>query len=240
LWDVPFAGLAAGPGKPPLALRFEIAFASSLRGAVAPRRAWQKPRSILAVGDPSWDRTLFENLPALPESANEARGVSAAYPRSRVLLGTDATRKAVQRLAPQFEVVHVATHAVGNDMDPGESFLLFSADGPDPGVWRAADPGWDALSRARLVVLSACRTGAERSRFGGASLGVLRSIQKVSAAQILASTGEVDDAASRRLLEDFHEGLVAGESPAAALRMAQLKAFKLGPGFTWMLFRIVT
>lgn len=238
LWEVPFAGLAA-KGAEPLAARYELVFASSLFELTRPRRAWARPASILSVGNPVLDRAQFPDLAPLPESAHEARGVAAFYPVSRVLLGAEATRSAVLRLAPRFDVVHVATHAVTNEKEPGESFIVLSADGPDPGRWRAADPGWDALARARLVVLSACRTGSQHSRFGGASLGVLRSIQSATSAPVLASTGDVDDAAARGLLEAFHRRLTAGETPAAALRLAQMDVRKERSGSTWMLYRIV-
>jgi CHAT domain-containing protein len=238
LWDVPFAGLSARDGEP-LASRFEIAFTSSLESLARSKPPWEKPTSILAVGNPSWDRSLFGDLPSLPESLDEARAVAALYPRGRVLVGREATRRTVQRLAPGADIVHIATHAVGNDRDPGESFLLLSAEGSDPGPWRASEPGWDSLSRARLVVLSACRTSTQRSRFGGASLGVLRSIRLSTDAQVLASTGDVDDAASRRLLEAFHRHLLAGGPPAAALRQAQIEAHRERSGMTWMLYRIV-
>jgi len=240
LWQVPFAGLAAGAGEEPLAVRFEIVFASSLFELTRPRQPWSRPRSILTVGNPLRDPSRFPDLAALPESASEARGVAALYPTSRVLVGDEATRSAVQRWAPRFEVVHVAAHAVSNEREPGESFLLLSADGSDPGTWRARDPGWDSLKGVRLVVLSACRTGNQHARFGGASFGVLRSIQSATSAPVLASTGDVEDAASRRLLVAFHRRLAAGETPAAALRLAQLEARRERSGMTWMLYRIVT
>lgn len=240
LWQVPFAGLAAGAGEEPLAARYEIAFASSLFELTRPRQPWSRPRSILTVGNPLRDASRFSDLAALPESASEARGVAAMYPTSRVLVGPEATRSAVQRWAPRFDVVHLATHAISNEKEPGESFILFSPDGPEPGTWRARDPGWDSLQGVRLVVLSACRTGNQHARFGGASFGVLRSIQTATTAPVLASTGDVDDAASRRLLVAFHRRLAAGETPAAALRLAQLEARHGRSGMTWMLYRIVT
>lgn len=239
LWDVPFAGLRQSPQAAPLVAQYQISFASSLSELSRPADAWRMPRSVLALGSPSWDRRFFGDVDPLPESLSEARGVAALYEHSRVLSGAEATRAALQRLAPNFDVVHVATHAVGNERDPGESFILLSANGSDEGVWRASDPGWDAFSRARLVVLSACRTGSLRSRFGGASLGVLRSIRMVTRAPILVSTGDVDDAASRRLLEAFHRHLLSGQTPEAALRLAQMDAYNSGSGTTWMLYRIV-
>ncbi len=238
IWEVPFGGLAVR-GHPPLASRFEMVFTSSIRDFMRSRPSWETPDSILAVGNPSWDRSLFPDLPSLPESEVEARSVSGLYSKKSLLRGPEATRRAVRRLAPRANVIHFATHAVGNHRDPASSFLLLSAEGADPGTWRAGDPGWEALSRAQLIVLSACNTGSQRTRFGSASLGVLRSIQQSSEAQVLVSTGDVDDAEARRLLEAFHRHLLAGGTPAAALRQAQIEAHRERSGLTWMLYRIV-
>jgi CHAT domain-containing protein len=239
LWGIPFAGLSPSLHAEPLAVRFEISFASSL-SALNRTPEWVRPRSVLAVGHPVWDRRSFPDLRPLPESLLEVRDIAALYERGRVLSGADATLAAVRRMAPAFDVVHVATHAVGNDRDPGQSFILLSSDGSGPGAWRASDPGWEALSHARLVVLSACRTGSQTSRFGGASLGVLQSIQLATRAQTVVSIGDVDDAASRSLLEAFHRYLISGLTPSAALQQAQLSAFRAGTGMTWMLYRIVS
>ncbi len=239
VWEVPFAGLAA-KGAEPMAANYEISFASSLADRARPRPTWTPPRSILAIGSPAWDKAHFADLGPLPESGSEARDTASLYPKARVLVGASATRSAIRGLAPGFDVVHVATHAVGNARDPGKSFLLLSAEGEDPGAWRASDPGWEALAGTRLVVLSACRTGAERSRFGGSALGVLKSIQSKGGAEVLVSVGDVDDRASRSLLANFHRHLVTGATPAAALRLAQREAFDQRSGTTWMLFRIVT
>lgn len=238
LWQVPFAALAPLHGDPLIATH-EVAFASSLVDLARPRPPWSEPKSVLAVGSPSWDRQQFGDMPSLPGSDQEAREVVGLYPRGRLLTGAPATKAALQRLAPGFEVIHVATHAVANESEPGDSFLLLSAEGSDPGAWRASEPGWKRLARARLIVLSACRTGGGRSRFGGgASLGVLKSIQRDSSAQVVVSTGDVEDSAAHRLLADFHRHILKGNEPPAALRLAQLGA-RPNASRTWMLYRVV-
>jgi len=238
LWDVPFAGLSPAPGTAPAAARFEIALTASLADLIRPRPAWSPPTSILAVGDARWDKTQAGDLPLLPESGKEARDAGNLYPRGLVLLGADARKSSLERLAPGFDVVHIATHAVANERDPGESFILLAAEPPGSGAWKASEGGWEAFGKVRLIVLSACRTGSERSRFGGVSFGVLRSIQNVSSAEVLVSTGDVEDAASRGLLAAFHRYLRQGHAPQAALRLAQLDA-RDGLSPTWMLYRIV-
>lgn len=240
LWPVPFAGLARSPGEEPVASKYELVFAASIAGAVEARQGWTTPQSILAVGGADWDREVFSDLPALPESRREADDVASLYTQGHRLSGSEATAKAVQSLAPHFDVVHIASHAVTNSRDPGESFVLFAADGQGAGAWRAKDPGWNAFSEARLVVLSACGTAGQRQDFQGAASGVLRSIQRTTRAEILASVGAVDDLASRQLLRGFHTYLRAGHEPTAALRLAQTDPAHRGAGNTWMLYRIIS
>ena len=73
---------------PSLRLFFQAsARLSTLRGAAA--------GTVVAVGDPTFERELFTDLTQLAGSAREARAVGGAYSTARVLIGADATRAAL-------------------------------------------------------------------------------------------------------------------------------------------------
>jgi len=240
LWGVPFAGLASGSTEAPLSAKYELSFSGSIARAASWRQDWATPESVLAVGGVAWNREAFPDLRSLPESRGEAQDVAGLYRRSRLLAGAEATAGTVQRLAPEFDVVHIASHAVTNPREPGDSFLLLAAAGRGPGAWRARDQGWNSFSGARLIVLSACGTASQHRGFVGAEAGLLRSIQRATRAEVLASVGPVDDLASRHLLRSFHSYLQDGHSPPAALRLAQMDSRRNAAGVTWMLYRIVS
>jgi CHAT domain-containing protein len=79
------------------------------------------------------------------------------------------------------------------------------------------------LSRLRLVILSACRSGVERYYGGEGMVGVSRPFIAKGVPLVVASLWEVDPEATTKLMIRFHEyrkpkTLLTAE----ALRMAQL------------------
>jgi CHAT domain-containing protein len=181
--------------------------------------------SALVVGNPRVDRRLWAGLPDLPGALAEAAAVAALYPRARVLTGNEATKAAFLEDAPQSAMVHFAGHAVVNRDAPSRARLHLAA---DPGTGDSGAlflnelrPG--DLSRARLVVLAACRTaGGPVSRVEGA-LSLARPFLAAGVPSVIASLWDIDDATSRRFFESFHRALIAGGEPVAALRQVQIE-----------------
>jgi len=77
--------------------------------------------------------------------------------------------------------------------------------------------------RADLVVLSACNTALGKEVRGEGLVGLTRAFMYAGAARVVASLWKTEDRATATLMNHFYEGmLVQGQSPAAALRSAQL------------------
>jgi len=74
--------------------------------------------------------------------------------------------------------------------------------------------------QAKLVVLSACETGAGILR-GGEYLGLTRAFLLAGVQSVLATYWTVDDVATSRLMDMFYEQIAAGKSPVHALTLAQ-------------------
>ncbi len=182
------------------------------------KRARPLPHRILAVGDPSFDRSAFP-LDRLAGSEREARAAADAYPARTLLLGDDATVMAFLRAVQEADVVHFAGHAVARDDAPSASFLLFAGADGALGAQRVASL---RLARTRVVVLSACQTarGAVSWTEGPGSLA--RAFLEAGVPAVIASLWVLDDAATAALFERLHDALRRGVTPAAALRRAQL------------------
>jgi CHAT domain-containing protein len=78
-----------------------------------------------------------------------------------LLTGENATKRAFLDAAPSYGMLHLATHGVLNDQDPLFSALVLArekgdASGRDAGALYAHEIYGMHLSRARMVVLSAC------------------------------------------------------------------------------------
>jgi CHAT domain-containing protein len=77
-------------------------------------------------------------------------------------------------------------------------------------------------------VLSACDLAVSTLHPGDELLGFATALLGMGTRTIVASVVPVPDAAGRRVMLAFHEGLAAGHRPAAALATAQKEAAVAG------------
>lgn len=232
LHRVPFDALVL-PDDRAVLERFAVSHAPSAALAVALRRqgAPSAASRVLAVGDPHHASRL--NLPPLPEARAEAQ-MAARYGRASVaLLGAAATPSALQRMAADsFGVLHLATHAQVDERSLlGSSITLSPEDGDTgPAASGMLGPGELAALRlgADLVVLSACRSAGGVVVDGEGVQGLTAPLLAAGARAVVASTWDVEDLATRVLMEDFYRGLSSGLSAGDALRGAQLAAMRAG------------
>jgi CHAT domain-containing protein len=193
-------------------------YLASQEGDAAPP---QIPRRVLAVGDPAFDSALFPTLPRLPYARDEALAVAALYKDALLLVGDDATRQRILDGLPGSDVLHLAAHVVVDARNPLRSFVATAGPGRDP--LRTSDLDTKHLAGVKLVFLAACDTApgfADGDREGVA--GLARAFLAAGVPSVVATLWAVEDQPASRLATLFHSFLLRGESPAHALRLAQL------------------
>ena len=182
------------------------------------------------------------NLPRLPDTADEVRGIAIALkadPVSDVLLGDKANEEAVRTAdLGNRRVVMFATHGlVPGDLDGlQEPALALSA----PSVAHVQGDGLLTMSKilglklnADWVVLSACNTAAGEGAGAEAVSGLGRAFFYAGTRALLVSNWPVETTSARTLTTDLFKRQVdqPGISRAEALRQAELALID-GPGFT--------
>ncbi len=198
--------------------RFECTYAPSAGVAVHCQTVTQPTRQFssfagLAVGDAS-----------IPQSVAEVETAAHYFDAAWVYLGGAANQAGLQQAAQQADILHLATHG------------LFRPDNPFFSALKLAD-GWIDVRQlyrlslaARLVVLSACQSGAGRVQGGDEVIGLVRGFLSAGAHTLLVSLWNVHDESAVHLMADFYRHLTAPGSaptqPAAALRAAQLAAIE--------------
>jgi tetratricopeptide (TPR) repeat protein len=180
-----------------------------------------KQRSVLIVGNPAPNPEL--KLELLPSVEREVASVSAIYRPARVLFGVKATKARFAADAPGYDVIHFGGHGV-SDEESLTASLLFARDGSDPGRMYTADIEKLRLTRNPLVVLAACGTLRGRARGKEGMPSLARSFLAAGASTVVGTLWNVDDNQSGPLMTAFHRRIAAGETPASALRTAQLEA----------------
>jgi CHAT domain-containing protein/tetratricopeptide (TPR) repeat protein len=163
------------------------------------------------------------NLPRLPATGDEVAAVGAMVPpdRRKILVRGGATvaalRSALAARTGRLRALHLACHGHLDVERPRLSGLILSG-----GEILSMDDVYRLDAAADLVVLSACETGKGRIVRGEGISGLVRAFMYAGAPRVMASLWNVDDAATRLLMEAFYDGwLRRGLGAAAALRAAQ-------------------
>jgi len=194
-----------------------------------------RPR-VLAVGDPAFDRTLFDTLVPLPAAEEEAKAVAGLYPGSTdLLLGQRATRNEFLSRVRQYDWIHFAGHAMVNERNPLLSMLVLApAAAGEAGALYAREIYPMDLHAVRMVVLSACETGGYVPGSEGVSF-LARAFLAAGVPTVVASLWDVDDRSTAVLFQAFYEELSrqGNTDPVSALRAAQLRVLRSPDGADW-------
>lgn len=181
--------------------------------------------SLLAIGNPALDRRAFPQLESLPWAEEEARRISGLYAVGEALIGEAATRDGVVAGLPGVSVLHLGSHTRPAASHSTE--ILLAPARPDEPAKPLAIETLDPVLVQGLEVafVSAC-SGAVRSPEGGREglRGPARSLLAAGVPAVIASLWPIDDRASAEIAIGFHEHLVAGASPAEALRLSQMES----------------
>ena len=125
----------------------------------------------------------------------------------------------------QYRFVHFATHAFANDVNPDRSGLVLATDDDsgEDGVLHLSEV-YNLKLDADLVVLSACETALGRLESGEGMIGLTRGFLYAGSNNVLVSLWKADDVATRNLMLDLYQGIVAGGSFNRSLQAAKLNA----------------
>jgi CHAT domain-containing protein/Tfp pilus assembly protein PilF len=198
----------------------------------AHQRNAPKPERLLSVGNPHFDDKTFPSFRFLPSAGIEAEQIAEEYESCEKLLTTDATEKRVVKAMENADVIHLATHAIVDEHSPMYSKLLLAISNEAPvtenndGVLRASEIYQLNLPRARLVILSACQTGAEKYYGGEGMVGMWSPFITLKVPLVVASLWAVDSDSTKDLMINFHKLRRRGLSSAVALRQAQIEMLR--------------
>jgi CHAT domain-containing protein len=236
LWTLPFQALTTNRGNY-LIEQYALYYAPSLSVLHEMNdrsRQTITEESLIAFGNPviGRDEKLNQDLCPLPEAETEVDAVGSAV-RSRgkkVLVGRDATEQVFKSLAPEYAMIHLATHGVIDNRDPLYSHLLLTkteGDVENEGSLEAREIMNMRLT-ADLVVLSACETGNGRISPGEGVIGMSWAFFVAGSRSLVVSQWRVNSASTSQLMHNFYKELARPSNTAKseALRQASLALLK--------------
>ena len=154
----------------------------------------------------------------LPESLKEISAI-----KGDKLVGPSATKKNFLDKAASYSLIHLATHATANDVNPSASYIQFYCKDSSSGESRlyTSEISNLLLNKADLVVLSACETASGQLVKGEGLMSLTRSFSNAGCRNVIASLWKADDAATAFICKRLHKYLGEGKTPADALKRAK-------------------
>lgn len=174
-------------------------------------------------------------LAELPGARLELRAIAALHAESRVHSGSSFRLVELERAIGEPRALHVATHLVRGDGGAGDLALVAA------GGERLEATRIRALASALpLVVLPACETGGGAFVDGQGLHGVARAFLAAGARGLVVTGWPVEDMPARRFGVAFHQALVAGLRPSAAVRTGRQALRDAGAGpADWAAFHFI-
>lgn len=220
LAGIPFSALRLPSTGRRLVEHVEITMSPSIAVASSRGTFDNRFRRAVVVGNPAFDARLFADFPTLPGAEREARLVASRYPDATLLTGAAATKQRFLAAIEHADLLHLAAHAGTVPRDPKRSHLMLAASSADHGVVYLSEIE-QRVSRLELAVLVGCRTATpapNRRNIDNVALGFLAA----GANNVAGTLWDVDDQTARKFALLLHDRIREGNSPAAALRLAQL------------------
>ena len=237
---VPFAALRDAQGRP-LVARHALATSPSIsvyRYTAAKLRPANSESASLVVADPLPPSEA--RLPQLPSARIEGQIVVRRLGSNvaTLLSGKHASEAAIKRSAANQRILHFAAHGLVSAERPLSSSLVLAPGDGEDGYLKAAEVFGMELS-AEMVVLSGCSTGLGKIS-GDGIIGLTRAFLYAGTPRVLVSYWDVSDRSTAYLMDRFYGALQKGQSPAAALRTAQLATSRQYPNPSeWAAFALV-
>jgi tetratricopeptide (TPR) repeat protein len=188
-------------------------------------------------------------LERLPAAASEAKAIaSLAGTGVLTLTGAEAAREQLAATdLGDFRVVHFATHAFADSVDPALATIVlsrFDAKGrPQDGALRFYEISELRLN-AELVVLSACDTALGRQVAGEGPIGLSQAFMRAGARSVVATLWEVPDTSTALLMMEFYRHMLVERRPPAVALAAAQAALRRNPRWSdpyyWAGFQLIS
>jgi CHAT domain-containing protein len=167
----------------------------------------------------------YNRLAPLTGITDEVKSI-AKYIKSQLFTGEKATESNFKNNYKDYDILHLAMHAILNDSLPLFSKLAFS---PETNNLHTED-GWLTTSElynlklsSRLSVLSACNTGSGTIMEGEGVISLARGFFYAGCPSVVMTLWEVEDRSGAEIMSEFYRLLNAGKKKHEALRLAKLK-----------------
>lgn len=194
----------------------ELQHDSKSQGFLAFAPSFPKNALPIRVGDNTTELTKLKyNIPEI-EALNRLLDGEA-------FIKENATKAEFLRQAPQYKIIHLATHGLANDKVGDYAFLAFyQVDDTLSHQLLYNRDLYDLDLQADLVVLSACETGIGELKSGEGIISLARGFSYAGSKSIITTLWNINDERTQEIMLSFYTYLKEGRTKDDALRQAKL------------------
>lgn len=220
----------ANPRTPFLLNVFQIQYCYSPTVAVQMKRKPKIKKSNFEwVGFvPGFEKNGFElnnkKFAHQPWAMELADSVSMKF-NSRLFEGEQANKSSFSENASMGQILHVGTHAVANDQDPLNSYMVLGGENGQYEQLTAADI-FNKRINSKCTVLTACETAVGQIKGGEGMVSLARSFSYAGSPNLVVTLWSVDDQQTARIIQSFYNYIAKDFTFDRALRMAKLDYLK--------------
>ncbi len=160
-----------------------------------------------------------EKYPELTHSKKEVSQILSCYSGTS-FKGAEATLEHFLQQSPSYGIIHLATHALIEDHNPGDTHLIFASKTSDTPLYLGDI--YNLNVDAALISLSACKTGVGNLTRGEGMISLARAFFYAGAASIASTQWQVNDRSTSEIMQAFYEYLSKGKEKDEALRLAKV------------------
>ena len=162
---------------------------------------WQSPNELASYGD------LRNQIGDLKYTTDEIRNASSFFD-GMTFTGSQATESSFKRHGGEFQILHLAMHAIIDEENPLQSKLIFTQDQDtlEDGFLNAYEL-YNMRLTAEMAVLSACNTGFGKLVRGEGVLSLGRAFAYAGCPSIVMSLWPAQDKATADIMRYFYQGL---------------------------------
>ncbi|GAB5398875.1 MAG: hypothetical protein Aureis2KO_04600 [Aureisphaera sp.] len=139
-------------------------------------------------------------------------------------LNSASTKNAFTQNARNHKIIHIATHAESNNLNPELSRLIFAKDLTDSLATNYLHTYeiYNHNLASELTTLTACETGKPSFQPGEGMISLAHAFNYAGSKSILTSLWKIDEQSSNEIVDSFYAYLAKGLQKDVALRKAKL------------------
>lgn len=195
-----------------LVRHFAISYSFDAASPFNSSRSGLGRKNLLAFG---WSDGIERTPNDLPGTYQELSAIADIIP-GKFLMGSKASKSAFMEEAPDYNILHLAIHGVGNDDDIYNNYLQFR----DEKLYAHELYGYQL--DAKLTVLSACQTGYGKVFTAEGVYSIARGFFYAGSRSLLMTLWPINDGENVQLIRQFYKSLDQKEPSSKALSKSQL------------------